>query len=461
MTAAASTASPRAFVVWFHELERWDPASFHRIHWSWPTDVMQPIGRVLRPRKAKIDRSRVNFSDLQPITIHFDGSIDRRNVDAKREYTMDLFAADVGDIVVAKIDLKNGAAGIVPEGWTNVAVTGHFAVYEPDRSRLVPQYLHLLIQAEFFKKHLWHNKVGAEGRKEVKLDFLESQLIPLPPLRVQRKIVAAWEAVRKYAATTAAKIEQLERNIETRFLADLGLKAPAQATLPKCFAVWWTDIERWGVAANQLAATGVDISQAKYPIAEGRDCLAEVKHGCSASPSPTPTALQILKISAVTRGQFNPNERKHAFDVARYRKEFDLRAGDVLMCRTNGTLSLVGMSALVEADMPDLIYPDKLIRVRCKPNILPAYFWKLVHMAFARSQIEAAARTAVGNYAIGSGDIWALRLPLPPLPIQRQIVERVAKGRAEIARLRADAQACADATRVDLEAMILGAKPVE
>ena len=51
--------------------------------------------------------------------------------------------------------------------------------------------------------------------------------------------MAAWEAARKYAATTAAKIEQLERDIEARFLADLGLKAPAQATLPKVFAVWW------------------------------------------------------------------------------------------------------------------------------------------------------------------------------------------------------------------------------
>jgi type I restriction enzyme S subunit len=85
--------------------------------------------------------------------------------------------------VVAKIDLKNGAVGIVPKDWNNVVVTGHFAVYEPNLSKLVPEYLQLIVQARFFKAHLWRNKVGAEGRKEVKLDFFEEELIPLLCLR--------------------------------------------------------------------------------------------------------------------------------------------------------------------------------------------------------------------------------------------------------------------------------------
>lgn len=374
---------------------------------------------------------------------------------------MDLYSAHPGDVVVAKIDLKNGAVAIIPKDWTNVAVTGHFAVYEPDRSRLVPEYLHLLIQTSFFKAHLWRNKVGAEGRKEVKLDFFEAEPIPLPCLSVQRRVVAAWETARKAAAATQAKIEQLEREAEARFLADLGLRAATQAALPKAFAVWWSEMERWGVAPNQLARTGMDLSRSIFPVTGGRDCFLEVKHGCSASPSPTPISLEVLKISAVTRGLFRPEEKKYAYDVPRFRKEFDLKTGDVLMCRTNGTLALVGMSALVEADMPDLIFPDKVIRVRCGPKLLPGFLWKVLQMPFVRSQIEAAARTAVGNYAIGSEDIWGIRFPLPPLSVQQAMMKRVDAGSREIAKLRADAKARMDATKADVEAMILGAKPVE
>jgi hypothetical protein len=39
-------------------------------------------------------------------------------------------------------------------------------------------------------------------------------------------------------------------------------------------------------------------------------------------------------------------------------------------------------------------------------------------------------------------------------------MKRVEAGRAEIARLRADAQARTEAAKADVEAMILGTKPV-
>jgi type I restriction enzyme S subunit len=184
---------PKAFAVWFKDLGRWDASSFHRIRWHWPDHVMAPIVSALRLRKERVDKTTLKFSDLQPLTIHFDGSVDKRVVDPDREYSMDLWFARPGDIVVAKIDLKNGAVGIVPPDWNNVVVTGHFAVYEPDRSKLVPEYFQRIVQAGFFKAHLWRNKVGAEGRKEVKLDFFEEELIPLPSLVNKRRLLPVGE----------------------------------------------------------------------------------------------------------------------------------------------------------------------------------------------------------------------------------------------------------------------------
>ncbi len=93
---------------------------------------------------------------------------------------MQMFKAEPGDIIVSKIDLKNGAVGIVPNDWANVAVTGHFAVYSAKKSRVYPDWFHRIIQQPDFKEFLWRHKVGAEGRKEVKLDFFESIKIPIP-----------------------------------------------------------------------------------------------------------------------------------------------------------------------------------------------------------------------------------------------------------------------------------------
>jgi type I restriction enzyme S subunit len=144
-------ATEKAFAVQFSALYRWDPPSFHRIKWHWPDSVLRPIGSFLNPRKEKVDSKRFAFADLQPITIHLDGSIDRRDVDNGRVYSMDLFFAHPGDIVVAKIDLKNGAVGIVPN-WKNVVVTNHFALYEPDRDLIVPEYFLLLFRQRSSKR---------------------------------------------------------------------------------------------------------------------------------------------------------------------------------------------------------------------------------------------------------------------------------------------------------------------
>lgn len=220
------------------------------ITWHWPDNTLRPIGSVLKARKEKIDRKTVSFADLQPITIHFDGSIDPREVDEGREYTMKMFGAHPGDIIVAKIDLKNGAVGIVPADFRNVAVTGHFAVYSPDSEQLIPEYLQRVIQSAFFKAYLWRNKTGAEGRKEVKLDFFESAKIPLPPKNVQSAIVAYW-----HAADTAIEDAMEALNLVSEELDSWLRERTNNILLTRSWlALNWQDLKRWDAKTARAAA---------------------------------------------------------------------------------------------------------------------------------------------------------------------------------------------------------------
>ena len=84
---------PRALAVRFRELRTMGSSQFSTHYWHWPKELMAEIGSVLKLRKEKVDRSRFAFSELQPITIHFNGSVDRREVDGNREYKMDLLFA--------------------------------------------------------------------------------------------------------------------------------------------------------------------------------------------------------------------------------------------------------------------------------------------------------------------------------------------------------------------------------
>ena len=61
-------------------------------------------------------------------------------------------------------------------------------------------------------------------------------------------------------------------------------------------------------------------------------------------------------------------------------------------------------------------------------------------------------------WKIGAEDIWGFPIPVPPLTVQEQIMQRMAAARTEIAREREAAEKLAKEISADLEALILGSK---
>ena len=451
---------PKAFAVWFKDLERWDVSSFQQIAWHWAKEVMAPLGSVLQMRKEKVDRSKVDFSELQPITIHFDGSIDPRNVDANRAYTMELFYAHSGDIVVSKIDLKNGAVGIVPEELSDVVVTNHFAVYEPDLEKLLPNYFQLIIQAKFFKTHLWRNKVGAEGRKEVKLDFFEALEIPLPSIAIQRAIVDRWQTAQAKLKAADQRVEALRANINAQFFKDLGLNPPVPTDYPKVFAVWWEDLLRWSVSYNQAAQSGEDITQGSYPVLELNEILEAVQYGTSEKANSSQSGTPVIRMNNLVDGFLDVSNLKHVQLPEKVKNNLVLRYGDILFNRTNSK-ELVGKCAVFKLE-DEYIFASYLIRVKIDDTkATPDFIACVINSRIGRQQIDALSRQIIGQANVNSEELRSLQIPLPPLDVQKAIVQRVEVGRKAIAREREAADLKKQEIEAEIEALILGTQAIE
>jgi len=456
--STASAPQRRAFAVMFSALHRWSVGSFIQTEWHWPEAVIKPLSLVLRRKVVEVDRSKMAFGALGLVTLHFDGEMEPRDLAGKNDFKGKLFFADPGDVIYSKIDVRNGAIGVVPLQMHRIAVSSEYPVYSVEQDLADAQYIKLLFRTSGFRRKLNSMISGASGRKRVQPTELEEIEVPLPPLPIQRAIVAHWHKAQAAGGESLQRADKLQAEINARFLRDLGLKPPDETASPKVFAVPWAELRSWAVWATvRLLAQGA-LEQCKYPVVHGTDCLHEIKHGCSASPAKTNTKLRVLKISAVTKGHLRLDEAKYAVDRHRFRRDFDLKSGDVLMCRTNGTLGLVGMAALVDKEVRDMIFPDKVIRVRTKANLLPEFLWHVLKTSPLRAQIEAAARTAVGNYAIGTEDIWRLRIPLPPLPVQGEIMKRVREVSAQVEGLRLAAREKERQVNAEVEELILGTK---
>jgi type I restriction enzyme, S subunit len=456
---ASAITFPRAFAVRFRDFKRWDPASFQSVRWHWPKEQMAPIGSVLRLRKEKVDRAEFSFSELKPITIHFDGSIDARKLDSSREYSMELYFARPGDIVVAKIDLKNGAVGIVPSGWENVCVTGHFAVYEPDRSKLVPEYLHRLIQTRFFQQYLWRNKVGAEGRKEVKLDFFESALIPLPPLQTQQAIVHRWRVMQDSVEANKQNAAGRLARLDVHFLDALGLSVSEMPEARKYLAVPWSQFRRWSVGYNEATSRLTSLSKGRYPVVELGSVLELVQYGTSEKANTSSDGTPILRMNNIVDGQLDLTRLKYIQLPERERIKLLLRDGDILFNRTNSK-ELVGKCAVFHAS-GEYVFASYLIRLRVIPDqASPDFIVYAINSSIGRLQIDALSRQIIGQANVNTDELRSLRIPLPPLSIQSHIVRRIEKDRQKIAGERENAEELQSRVEKEVEEMILGIRPV-
>ena len=52
MNIAETIPSPRAFAVWFKELDRWNPGSFMSSDWHWPKEYIMPLILLCHISKA-------------------------------------------------------------------------------------------------------------------------------------------------------------------------------------------------------------------------------------------------------------------------------------------------------------------------------------------------------------------------------------------------------------------------
>ena len=168
---------------------------------------------------------------------------------------------------------------------------------------------------------------------------------------------------------------------------------------------------------------------------EFNEIITSLKNGYFyGRPTTEPIGIPILRISAVRPMSVNYSDLRYVPQI----KEEDIQSyflskGDLLFTRYNGNLSLVGACGLVREGNPQVIYPDKLIRVRVQEVALPEYLEIYFATITARKYIEARVKSTAGQHGISGGDIKSIPVILPPLEEQRRIVAEVER-RLSVAR---------------------------
>lgn len=142
---------------------------------------------------------------------------------------------------------------------------------------------------------------------------------------------------------------------------------------------------------------------------------------CQNRPAESPE-WGVLKLSAVTKCQFDPGENKALLETDRPRTDLEVKSGDLLFTRKN-TYELVGACALVENTPDHLLLPDTIFRLRLNSDaaILPHFLWKFLTMESVRQEIGKLASGSAGSMPnISKERLKSLKILRPPLETQKK-----------------------------------------
>ena len=133
----------------------------------------------------------------------------------------------------------------------------------------------------------------------------------------------------------------------------------------------------------------------------------------------------VLKVSAVTWGEFDELESKTCVDPDRIEESYLVQGGDFLFSRAN-TIDLVGACVIAKGVSKRLMLSDKTLRFRISPLVNVYWLLTCLRSKWGRLEIE---RLATGNQEsmrnIGQDRIRQIRIPLPPLVEQSRIISEI------------------------------------
>lgn len=158
---------------------------------------------------------------------------------------------------------------------------------------------------------------------------------------------------------------------------------------------------------------------------------------CQERP-PQPGERGVVKVSAVSGGNFRPEESKTLPPAYEPPARDRILAGDLLLARASGSRALVGRVARVPEDTGNLFLSDKVLRLRLPTDHIDWAYWFLRSPA-ARSQIEGAA-SGISMHNITQGSLKAVKLPLPSGGKRATLLEVVKSTFARADRLEAEAR---------------------
>jgi len=353
---------------------------------GWPSI---PLGEIMASKSGSVDPAKFpeEVFDLYSIPA-FD--VGRPDVVAGNEIGSAKQVVQPGDVLLSRIVPHIRRSWVVGEDRERrLIASGEWIVFRSER--VVPVYLRHVLVGDQFHAQFMRTVAGVGGSllraRPAQVANIE---IRLPPLAEQQRIAAVLDKAEALRANRRAALAKLDTLTQSIFLDLFG-----------------------DPTANSRG----------WPRKTVREACDEINDCPHSTPVWTEKGAICLRTSNLTVGGWNWSDTRYVSEATfnERSKRGDVQPGDIVLSR-EGT---VGIAAIVTPRMR-VCMGQRLVQVRPSPSVLVPEF-------LLRQLLYVLSPARIGRVMVGSTsqhlnvkELKALRVPIPPLALQREFARRVA-----------------------------------
>ncbi len=313
-----------------------------------------------------------------------------------REWTTSpLKMAASSDVLICVVGATAGKLNL----GVDAAIGRSVAAIRPKDS-LDPRFLYWFLQ-----EHVQALRSGSRGSAQgviSKADLAEIE-VPLPHIDEQRRIV-----------------DLLEDHLSRIDAAVSSLDAAGR---------WLLALRRSQLETTKrlASASGRVLSLSQVSI--------DARYGTSAKCVIDGAGVAVVRIPNLVNGSVDLADEKRVEDPIGDMAGLMLEQGDVLVVRTNGSRDLIGRAAVVQEGVK-AAFASYLIRYRVdESQVRPLWVRMMFDAPSTREALESMAASSAGQFNLGLKKLDTVRLPVPLLTVQDDLLASADTTFAALSRL--------------------------
>ncbi len=411
---------------------------------------LQSFKYPLLPLKKYLNRvkERVEIEDdveYKQITVRLYGQgVLQRCVKFGKEIgTKKQFIARAGQLIISRIDARNGAFGIVPDFLDGAIVTNDFWLF--DVIGASAEFLMLLLSSQKFQQYWQALSTGTTNRQRVSESIFLECKVPMPDFEEQINILSQYKSNMALAQKKEIEINRYKEEITNALMEYLGVSSKISKNANEYLSFSsFSATTFWGVDKNlNNIDKYYDFSMPVYNLSNNRNLVECVFRG--KSPVYKNDSNCIILNQKCNRWNYIDGQHAKTVDEKWYYsldKSVFLKENDIIVNSTGeGTL---GRASLVTSEYVGYLIDSHMLVLRLNEEyLMPEFIVMQINSIFGQKQVELLkGAQATKQTELGVDNLLKMKFVIPmneegspDLNAQKYIISEIKKIEKQIQQL--------------------------